>query len=83
MTRMRDGKVVAPRCTRACWAHREPEDHKRPEGMLRPSFVSPRRKEGPPCIWDTHGISGNVFANPHASSSAPYPQDLNPWCTTN
>ena len=48
------------------------------EGMLRPSFVSPRRKEGPPCIWDTHGISGNVFANPHASSSAPYPQELNP-----
>ena len=33
------------------------------EGMLRPSFVSPRRKEGPPCIWETHGISGNVFAN--------------------
>ena len=45
-----------------------------PEGMLRPSFVSPRRKEGPPCIWDTHGISG-----PHASSSAPCPQELNPW----
>ena len=44
--------------------------HPIPEGMLRPSFVSPRRKEGPPCIWDTHGISGNVFANPHASSSA-------------
>ena len=39
------------------------------EGMLRHSFVSPRRKEGPPSIWDTHGISGNVFANPHASSS--------------
>ena len=35
--------------------------HPIPEGMLRPSFVSPRRKEGPPCIWDTHGISGNVF----------------------
>ena len=50
--------------------------------MLRPSFVSPRRKEGPPCIWDTHGISGNVFANPHASSSAPYPQELNLWGTT-
>ena len=31
------------------------------KGMLRPSFVSPCRKEGPPCIWDTHGISGNVF----------------------
>ena len=56
--------------------------HPIPEGMLRPSFVSPRRKEGPPCIWDTHGISGNVFANPHASSSAPYPQELNPWETT-
>ena len=56
--------------------------HPIPEGMLRPSFVSPRRKEGPPCIWDTHGISGNVFANPHASSSAPYPQELNPWLTT-
>ena len=48
--------------------------HPIPEGMLRPSFVSPCRKEGPPSIWDTHGISGNVFANPHASSSA-----LNPW----
>ena len=31
------------------------------EGLLRPSFVSPRRKEGPPDIWDTHGISGNVL----------------------
>ena len=56
--------------------------HPIPEGMLRPSFVSPRRKEGPPKIWDTPGISGNVFANPHASSSAPYPQELNPWGTT-
>ena len=27
-------------------------EHPIPEGMLRPSFVSPRRKEGPPCIWD-------------------------------
>ena len=57
--------------------------HPIPEGMLRPSFVSPRRKEGPPSIWDTHGISGNVFANPHASSSsALYPQELNPLGTT-
>ena len=31
------------------------------EGLLRPSYVSPRRKEGPPNIWDTSGISGNVF----------------------
>ena len=51
--------------------------HPLPERMLRPSFVSPRRKEGPPSIWDTSGISGNVFANPQASSSAPYPQELN------
>ena len=48
------------------------------EGMLRPSFVSPRRKEGPPDIWDTPGISGKVFANPQSSSTAPYPQELNP-----
>ena len=53
--------------------------HPIPDGMLRPSFVSPRRKEGPRSIWDTHGISGNVFANPDASSSAPYPKELNPW----
>ena len=44
------------------------------EGLLRHFLVSPRRKEAPPDIWDTHGISGNVFANPPASSSAPYPQ---------
>ena len=57
--------------------------HPFPEGMLRPSFVSPRRKEGPPSIWDTHGISGNVFANRNASSTAPYPQELNPpWRKT-
>ena len=53
--------------------------HPIPEGMLRHSFVSPSRKEGPPSIWDTHGISGNVFANPDASSSAPYPQELRQW----
>ena len=47
--------------------------------MLRHSFVSPSRKEGPPSIWDTHGISGNVFADPHASSSAPYLQELHQW----
>ena len=56
--------------------------HPIPEGMLRHSFVSQTRKEGPPSIWDTPGISGNVFANPHASSTAPYPQELNPWETT-
>ena len=49
------------------------------EGMLRHAFVSPCRREGPPSIWDTHGISGNVFANPDASSSAPYPPELHQW----
>ena len=53
--------------------------HPIPEGMLRHSFVTPSRREGPPSIWDTHGISGNVLANPHASSSAPYPHELNQW----
>ena len=50
-----------------------------PEGMLRHSFVTPSRREAPPSIWDTHGISGNVFANPGASLSAPYPQELHQW----
>ena len=50
-----------------------------PGGMLSRSMGMPSRREGPPSIWDTHGISGIVFANPDASSSAPYPQELNPW----
>ena len=29
--------------------------------------------------FGTHGTSGKVFADPHASSTAPYPQELNPW----
>ena len=55
--------------------------HPIPEGMLMHSFVSPRRKEGPSSIWDTHGVSGNVFANPHASSSVLYLLKLNQWST--
>ena len=47
------------------------------QGMLRPSFISQRQTEEPPNIWDTSGISGNVFAHPQASSSAPYPQESN------
>ena len=50
-----------------------------PGGMLSRSLGMPSRKKGPPSIWDTHGISGNVFANPTTSSSAPYPQESNPW----
>ena len=53
--------------------------HPDPGGMLSRSLGMPSRKNGPPSIWDTHGISGNVFANPTASSLAPYPQELNPW----
>ena len=53
--------------------------HPVPGGVQSRSFVSPRRKDGPPSIWDTDGKSGNVFANPAASSSAPYSQELNPW----
>ena len=53
--------------------------HPVPGGMLSRSIGMPSRREGPPNIWDTHGISGNVFANPVACTTAPYPQELNPW----
>ena len=56
--------------------------HPIPEGMLRHSFGVPSRREGPPSIWDTHGISETCFANPDASSSAPYPQELNQWSSS-
>ena len=49
--------------------------HPIPEGMLRHSFGVPSRRG--------RDISGNVFANPDASSSAPYPQELNQWSATN
>ena len=52
--------------------------HPVPGGMLSRSTGVPSRKDGPPSIWDTHGIPGNVFPNPTASSSAPSPQELNP-----
>ena len=53
--------------------------HPVPGGMLSRSVGMPSRREGPPSIWDTHGIPGNVFANPDASSSATYPQELHQW----
>ena len=43
-----------------------------PGGMLSRSVGMPSRNDGPPSIWDTHGISGNVFANRTA-------QESNPW----
>ena len=56
--------------------------HPIPEGMLSRSFGVPSRRDGPPSIWDTHVKSGNVVANPDASSSAPYPQELNQWSSS-
>ena len=50
-----------------------------PGGMLSRSVGMPSRNERPPDSWDTHGISGNVFVNPTASSSAPYPPGFDPW----
>ena len=47
--------------------------HPIPEGMLSRLKGMPSRREGPPSIWDTH---------PDASSSAPYPQELNPWSSS-
>ena len=47
------------------------------EGLLKPAFISQRQNEEPPNVRDTSGISGNVFAHPQTSSSAPYPQELN------
>ena len=48
--------------------------------MLSRSLGMPSRNNGPPSIWDTHGLSGNVFANPtmrHHQHT--YPQESNPW----
>ena len=53
--------------------------HPDPGGMPSRPLGMPSRNNGPPSIWDTHGKSGNVFAKPTASSSAPYPQESNPW----
>ena len=47
------------------------------QGMLKPAFISQRQTEEPPNIRDTSGTSGNFFAHPQTSSSAPYPQELN------
>ena len=37
------------------------------------------RNNQPPEIWNSQGVSGNVFANPRASSSSPNPGGFNPW----
>ena len=44
-----------------------------PGGMLSRHGRMLSRNDKTPDILDTHGISGNVFVNPRASSSSPYP----------
>ena len=50
---------------------------------LFPSYREPggllSRNNQPPDIWNSQGLSGNVFANPPASSSSLYPGGFNPW----
>ena len=43
--------------------------HPIPGGMLSRSIGMPSRNDRQPSIWDTHGRSGNVFADPVASYS--------------
>ena len=59
-----------------------------PENLKTISVLPPYRDPGgmlsrsdkPPDIWITHGISGNVFVSPPASSSSsPYPGGVNLW----
>ena len=52
--------------------------HPVPAGMPSRSLEMPSRNNGPPSIWDTHVMSGNVFANPAASSQSPHPGGFNP-----
>ena len=47
--------------------------------LVRDLVGTPSRNDKPPDIWDTQGVSGNVFVNPTASSSSLYPQVFNPW----
>ena len=50
---------------------------------LLPPYRDPKgklsRKDKPPDILDTPEKSGNVFVNPPASSSSPFPGGFNPW----
>ena len=53
----------------------------------QPALLPPYRDPGgllspnnqPPDVWNSQGTSGNVFANPRASSSSPDPGGLDPW----
>ena len=62
---------------------RSEQSHVPSQPALFPPYRDPGgllcRNDKPPDIWNTHGISGNVFVNPPASSSSPYPGRFNPW----
>ena len=62
---------------------RSGQSHVPSQQALLPPYRDPggmlSRKDKPPDMWDTHVLSGNVFANLTASSSTPYPQESNPW----
>ena len=49
------------------------------EGMPSRSGGLLSRNDKPPDIWSMHGISGNVFVNPPASSSFLCSGGFNPW----
>ena len=49
-----------------------------PAGMLSRSLGMPSRNDGTARISNTHGLSGNVFEDPTAFSSALYPQESDP-----
>ena len=54
--------------------------HPDPGGMLRRSLEMPSRREGAAKYLGTHMVYRETFfANSTASSSAPYPQESNPW----
>ena len=53
--------------------------HPVPGGMLSRSKGMPSRREGRQAFGTHMVYRETFFANPVASSSAPYPQELNPW----
>ena len=48
-------------------------------GMLSRTIGMPSRREGPPSIWDTHGLSGNVFVIHRRPLQHLIRRNLNPW----
>ena len=55
------------------------QPYRDPGGLLSRSLGMPSRKNGPPSIWDTHGVSGNVFCKSTGVFFATYPGEFNLW----